>query len=86
MDGGSGEDLEGDMGRETMIRIYYMETFIFNLKKIAGTQRKPKINKRINLPCQNGVYLWGSGGRGMKCKKAFKKELGRHVMSPGWWL
>lgn len=40
-----GEDLEGDIGSETMIRIYYMETFIFNLKKIAATQRKLKINK-----------------------------------------
>ena len=45
MDGGSGEDLEGDLGRETMIRIYYMDTFIFNLKEIAGTQRKPNTNK-----------------------------------------
>lgn len=45
MDRGSGEDLHENMGRETMNRIYYMETFIFNLKKIAGAQRKPKINK-----------------------------------------
>lgn len=45
MDRGSGKDLHEDMGRETVNRMCYMETFIFNLKKIAGAQKKPKINK-----------------------------------------
>lgn len=72
VDRGSGEHLHEDMGRETMNRIYYMETFIFNLKKIAGAQRKPKINKWINLPQPKLVSISGVvEGERVKCKKAF---------------
>lgn len=72
VDRGSGEDLHEDMGRETVNKMCYMETFIFNLKKIAGAQKKPKINKWINLPQPKLVSISGvAEEKKVKCKKAF---------------